>query len=155
MTEPAGPADRIEDHLRRYGSEMSRVVDVFARRNRMSAHDVHGLALVVNAERQGTPATPRDLQRALTLTSGAVTGLVDRLVRVGHVRRQPDADDRRRVRLHSDESGRRLGREFFGPLAARTDRIMAARSPAELAVIEAFLAEIVDAAVDYRQELDR
>lgn len=155
MSGPAGPADRIEDHLRRYGSEMSRVVDIFARRNRMPAHDVHGLALVVNAERQGAPATPGDLQRALTLTSGAVTGLVDRLVRAGHVRRRPDADDRRRVRLHSDEPGRRLGREFFGPLAARTDRITAARTPAELAVIEAFLAEVVDAAVDYREELER
>jgi DNA-binding MarR family transcriptional regulator len=155
VTEHPGPAGRIEDHLRRYGSEMSRVVDIFARRNRMPAHDVHGLALVVNAERQGTPATPRDLQRALTLTSGAVTGLIDRLVRAGHVRRQADADDRRRVRLHSDEAGRRLGREFFGPLATRTDRIMAARSPAELAVIEAFLAEVVDAAVEYRQELER
>ena len=64
-------------------------------------------------------------------------------------------DDRRRVRLHSDEAGRRLGREFFGPLAVRTNRIMATRSPAELAVIETFLAEIVDAAVDYRQELER
>ena len=63
------------------------MVDIFARRNRMPPHDVHGLALIINAERQGTPATPGDLQRALTLTSGAVTGLVDRLVRAGHVRR--------------------------------------------------------------------
>ena len=31
---------------------------------------------------------------------------------------------------------------------------MAARSPAELAVIESFLAEIVDAAIDYRRELE-
>ncbi len=151
MTDLTG---RIEDHLRRYGSEMSRVADIFARRNRMPPHDVHGLALIVSAERQGTPATPGDLQRALTLTSGAVTGLVDRLVRAGHARRQADARDRRRVRLHSDEAGRRLGRAFFGPLAARTDRIMAARSPAELAVIESFLAEIVDAAIDYRRELE-
>lgn len=146
--------DRITDHLRRYGSEMSRVVDIFARRNRMPAHDVHGLALIVNAERQGNPATPGDLQRALTLTSGAVTGLVDRLVAAGHARREADTVDRRRVRLHSGEAGRRLGRAFFGPLGARTDPIMAARSPAELAVIESFLAEIVDAAIDYRQELE-
>ena len=95
----------------------------------MPAHDVHGLALVVNAERQGTPATPGDLQRALTVTSGAVTGLVDRLVRAGHLRREPDPDDRRRIRLRSDQAGRRLGREFFGPLGARTDRIMAAAPP--------------------------
>jgi hypothetical protein len=32
---------------------------------------------------------------------------------------------------------------------------MATRSPAELTVIETFLAEIVDAATDYRQELER
>lgn len=145
--------DRITDHLRRYGSEMSRVVDIFARRNRMPAHDVHALTVIVNAERQGAPATPGDLQRALTLTSGAVTGLVDRLVRAGHVRRQPDERDRRRVRLHSGEAGRRLGQQFFGPLGERTDRIMAARSPAELAVIESFLAEVVGATVSYRRDL--
>jgi DNA-binding MarR family transcriptional regulator len=146
---------RVEDHLRRYGAETARIVEVFARRHRLSRHDVHGLVLIMNAERVGEPCTAGDLQRALTLTSGAVTGVIDRLVRAGHVRREIDTADRRRVRLRTDEPGRLLGREFFGPLARRTDPIMARRSAAELAVIERFLAETVRATAAYRDELER
>jgi DNA-binding MarR family transcriptional regulator len=156
--EPPGrdaSTDRIEDHLRRYGAEISRVVDIFARRHRMTPHDVHGLVVIMNAQRQGNPATPGELQRALTLTSGAVTGVIDRLARAGHVRREADPDDRRRTRLYCDDEGQRLGREFFGPLARRTRPITDGRSAAELAVVERFLGDIVAATVDYREELER
>ena len=157
LAEPPGrgaSTERIEDHLRRYGAEISRVVDIFARRHRMPPHDVLGLVVIMNAERQGSPATPGDLQRALTLTSGAVTGVIDRLARAGHVRREADPDDRRRTRLHCDDEGQRLGREFFGPLARRTRPITDGRSAAELAVVERFLADIVSATIDYREELE-
>jgi DNA-binding MarR family transcriptional regulator len=148
-------AARVEDHLRRYGAETARIVEIFARRHRLSPYDVHALVLIMNAERAGEPCTAGDLQRALTLTSGAVTGVIDRLARAGHVRRETDTADRRRVRLRTDEPGRQLGREFFGPLARRTDPIMAGRSAAELAAIERFLAETVRATAEYRDELER
>ena len=73
----------VVDHLRRYGAEASRVVDVFAKTHGMHPTDLQALVLVLNGERQGQPATPGVLRQVLNLTSGAVTGTVDRLVRAG------------------------------------------------------------------------
>jgi len=43
------------------------------------------------------PATPGWLAEQTGLTTGAVTGMIDRLERAGYVSREPDPDDRRRV----------------------------------------------------------
>src|SRR5687768_2886836 len=46
------------------------------------------------------PLTAGELARHLGLTSGAVTGLIDRLEAGGWVRRERDPSDRRRVYVH-------------------------------------------------------
>jgi len=43
------------------------------------------------------PGTPGWLAQMTGLTTGAVTGMIDRLERAGYVRREPDPADRRRV----------------------------------------------------------
>ena len=57
----------------------------------------------------GQPVTPGELARVTNLTTGAVTGVLDRLEQAGYVRREHDADDRRRIivrpvleRIHRD-----------------------------------------------------
>jgi DNA-binding MarR family transcriptional regulator len=45
------------------------------------------------------PISAGDLARASGLTTGAITGLVDRLERAGLARRKADASDRRKVML--------------------------------------------------------
>ncbi len=144
----------VVDHLRRYGAEASRVVDVFAKTHGMHRTDLQALVLVLNAERQGEPATPGALRQVLNLTSGAVTGTVDRLVRAGHVRRVPDANDRRQVRLHQAEAGQRLGREFFGPLGARVEASMARYDEQQLELIEDFMATMAEAMAEHRRSLE-
>ena len=51
--------------------------------------------------------TMGELARALHVTLGAATGLVDRLLQQGLVARLPDPRDRRLVRLQLTEAGRR------------------------------------------------
>lgn len=51
---------------------------------------------------RGGPQTAGQLGTALSLTSGAVTGVVDRLVKHGLARREADAADRRRVLVAAD-----------------------------------------------------
>ena len=46
---------------------------------------------------QNGPLTPTDLARRLGLTTAATTTVVDRLIAVGHVTREPHATDRRAV----------------------------------------------------------
>lgn len=146
---------RIENSLRSYGAESARVVDVFSETHAMHPTDMQALVIILNSEREGTPATPSLLRTRLGLTSGAVTGVVDRLVRSGHVRREADPDDRRVVRLRHDESGLTLARRFFGPLADRTHAVLDDHSIAELRLVESFLARVSAAMADYRAELDR
>ncbi len=141
---------RIEDHLRRYGSEAERVIEVFAKTHAMHHNDLRALVLIMNAERQGAPATPSDLSRDLDLTSGAVTGTVDRLVQAGHVRREPDPRDRRQVRLHRAAPGQALAFEFFAPLGRLGDAVMDRFDVDQLAVIEEFMAGMVEAMITHR-----
>ena len=145
---------RISDHLRRYGAESSRVGDTFAKLHTMHPTDLQALVLILDAERAGVPATPGVLRQELNLTSGAVTGAVDRLVRAGHVRREPDPDDRRQVRLHQASPGAQLGEEFFGPLAQRIEARMSSYDRHELAVIEGFMAAMADAMAQHRRWLE-
>lgn len=51
---------------------------------------------------RGGPQTAGQLGTALSLTSGAVTGVVDRLVKRGLAKRETDAGDRRRVLVVAD-----------------------------------------------------
>lgn len=156
--EPGTMADlreRIGRHLRRYGAESSRIIEVFAKTHAMHPTDLQALVVIVNAQTEGTPATPGTLGRTLGITSGAVTGAIDRLVAAGHVTRKPDEHDRRQTRLHWQGPAMALAYEFFGPLGERTDPILARFAPAELEVIEQFLAAVADSTADYRAELER
>lgn len=142
--------DRIEDHLRRYGAEAERVIEVFAKTHAMHQTDLRALVVIMNAERQGSPATPGDLRRELDLTSGAVTGTVDRLVQAGHVRREPDPRDRRQVRLHRDAPGQALARQFFAPLGQLGDAVMERFDVDQLRVIEDFMGAMSEAMARHR-----
>lgn len=60
--------------------------------------------------REATP-TLGYIARQLMVTPAVVTGIVDRLERRGFVRRTPDPEDRRVVRLSLTEAGRRVSLE--------------------------------------------
>ncbi|MCE3552933.1 MarR family transcriptional regulator [Pseudonocardia sp. RS11V-5] len=98
------------------GAGVERVVEVIAGRRRMRSTEVHALVVIAAAEAGGVPATPGDLAQPLRLTTGAITGIVDRLVRCGHVRRAPDRADRRRIRLGCREAGRDVAAELLETL---------------------------------------
>jgi DNA-binding MarR family transcriptional regulator len=111
----------------------------FARRNRLHPTDLRALVHLLDADRGGTTASPGWLAEQLRLDSSSVTALVDRLERRGHVRRERDPADRRRVRLVVEEQAVALGWSFFGPLIA--DVVGAAQefTASETAVVERFL----------------
>lgn len=155
MEEPVAELrERIEDHLRRYGAESSRIIDLFAKTHALHPTDFQALVAILNAQRQGTPATPGVLGRVLGITSGAVTGTIDRLVAAGHVTRSPDEHDRRQTRLHWQGPAMDLAFQFFGPLGVRTEPLMERYSEAELRIIEGFLAEMAEVMAGYRADLE-
>lgn len=105
----------------------------------------YGLALsdfdvVATLRRSGAPfeLSPKQLSATLMLTSGGLTGRLDKLERAGLVRRLPDPNDRRGLRIQLTDEGKRVADESV------TDEIVA-------------LAQVLDSALSQRErnELDR
>src|SRR4051795_9412342 len=61
------------------------------------------------------------------LTAGAVTGVIDRLERVGYARRVPDAADRRRVTVEVTPAFYRSAEPIWGPMAADWQLLLSKR----------------------------
>jgi len=80
-------------------------------------------------------ATAGELAEITGLTTGAVTGVIDRLVQAGFVRRDADPDDRRRVIVRAvPERGRTVG-ELFQPMQQAIERLYDRYTDEELAVL--------------------
>ena len=85
------------------------------------------------------PITAGEIGAHLGLTSGAVTGLVDRLEAGGWVRRERDPHDRRRVIVHlSTERGDELWR-VYQPLAEAIERYRDRLDARDLRTVVEFL----------------
>ena len=65
-------------------------------------------------------ATPKELAEATGLSTGAITGIVDRLERAGYARREPNPADRRSVIVRPCNS-ERLARESLPIFASLTE----------------------------------
>lgn len=79
------------------------------------------------------------------LSTGAVTGVIDRLERAGFARRVRDPADRRKVLV--EVSTRRLSEhpEAFGGLAEVLERVLSHYSTEQLATVERYSTELIDA----------
>lgn len=86
------------------------------------------------------PVTAGRLAELTGLTTGAITGIVDRLERAGHVRRETDPRDRRRVIVHlRPEQGLAEIAPLYVPLAAAMAEVISEFSDEELATLVRFL----------------
>ena len=75
------------------------------------------------------------------LSTGAVTTLLDRLERVGYVRRVRDTVDRRRVLVEMTDEVRARAGKIWGPIAAEAADLYADKSDAELVFLRDFLVQ--------------
>lgn len=90
------------------------------------------------------PMTAGQLAELTGLTTGAITGVVDRLEAAGFVQRQNDPSDRRRVIIRPDvkKAEREIG-PLFESIARATDELASRYSERELALINQFVAECI------------
>jgi DNA-binding MarR family transcriptional regulator len=95
------------------------------------------------------PMTAGAIAEHTGLTSGAVTGLIDRLRTAGYVDRAVDPSDRRRVlvSLRPDTKLDQVKPKVFGPLGADMAAVTARYQPDELRVIADFLSRTTDVLV--------
>ncbi|MEV0534880.1 MarR family winged helix-turn-helix transcriptional regulator [Kitasatospora sp. NPDC050463] len=156
---PAAPAPSDTPALGRLlqdlASEMNLLGHGFAAVGGLHATDVQAPLAVMRAapDRTGGQGgiTPGRLGEELALTSGAVTAVLDRLERAGHVRRTRDAADRRQVLVRYLPGAGRMVAEWFAPVARRTEVVRGEFTPAELAAVARFLGRMTGELADLRR----
>lgn len=93
----------------------------------------------------GQPYGMGELGAALRLAKSSLTGLVDRTERNGLVRRDPDPQDQRAVRVALTARGSRLAAEFYAETCRRVERLAAGLDPAEREALAGLLGRVVQA----------
>ncbi|HWA01026.1 MAG TPA: MarR family transcriptional regulator, partial [Caulobacterales bacterium] len=91
-------------------------------------------------------ATPGQLAKLSGFTTGAITGIVDRLERAGYAKREPNPNDRRSllVRPLQQEKVRAALFPAFQSLSQSMVELASRFSPEELAAIHRYLAETTE-----------
>lgn len=98
------------------------------------------LAELARADRRGF--TFVELSRLLVVTSGNLTGIVDRLERQHLVRRRPDPHDRRVVRLRLTRKGRAMTRQMLPAHARDMRQVMSFMPRKAMARLERLLGDL-------------
>jgi DNA-binding MarR family transcriptional regulator len=88
-------------------------------------------------------ANPSDLAQSSLITTGAMTARLDRLERAGLIRRQPDAEDRRAVRVHLTKRGERLAEQALDAVIAADKEFLEPLSERRRASVAAWLKQLL------------
>ncbi|MEU4651228.1 MarR family winged helix-turn-helix transcriptional regulator [Nocardia fluminea] len=133
---------RLAAGLMDYGASFTELGRRFAETLGVHSTDAFALMEIAAAEQAAEPLSPALLSKRITLTSGAMTTLLNRLEQAGYVTRSREHTDRRVVTLRCSEHARELADEFFRPINAEQDAILAEYEPAQLAQFEGLLARL-------------
>ncbi|GAA3076589.1 MarR family transcriptional regulator [Streptosporangium carneum] len=83
----------------------------------------------------GGPISAGELAERANLTTGAVTGVLNRLEQAGYAHRQADPSDRRRVRVVADASAATRVAAVYEPFYRRLFELFADYTPDEIGVL--------------------
>lgn len=144
----------IADDVRAMTAESDQIGSHFAGRHHVTANDFRALLHVMVAETSGTPLTAGELRARMGMSGAAITYLVERMITSGHMHRDSDPTDRRKVILRVAEGGRKVARGFFTPLADHTHRALAALPDDDLLTAHRTFSVLIDAMRAFRKELD-
>ncbi|MBT1192943.1 transcriptional regulator, MarR family [Rhodococcoides kroppenstedtii] len=144
---------RIASDMRAMTAESDRLGRVFGAQHSLSANDFRALLHIMVADVSGRPVSPGELGSVLGLSSAAMTYLVERMITSGHIRREPDTRDRRRVILRYDEPGMEVAREFFGPLGVHVRDAMADLPDTDLDAAHRVFGALTAAMAAYHREI--
>lgn len=93
----------------------------------------------VDILREKGPITAGELSKLTGLTTGSVTALIDRLEKIGYVRRQSDPSDRRRVIIVPEYEQKEEVSNTYHPLHTAMVKLASSYNPEELELITQFL----------------
>jgi DNA-binding MarR family transcriptional regulator len=119
--------DELVELFRESGNQDSAIDNVAAERLGVNRTDLHCLNIIED----GGGLTAGELAAEAGLTTGAVTGVIDRLERVGYARRVADPSDRRRVNLEVTPRFYSRAAKIWGPLRRDWGAVLSNRFTAE------------------------
>ncbi|MDN0199438.1 MarR family transcriptional regulator [Streptomyces sp. S.PNR 29] len=96
--------------------------------------------------------TAGDLAARAHVTTGAVTGILNRLEAAGYIARRPDPTDRRRVRVAAEPAAVARVQAVYAPYYARLAELFADYSPEEVAVLNDWFTRAGRLAAGYLEE---
>jgi DNA-binding MarR family transcriptional regulator len=105
--------DELVHEFRVSGNQDSAFDNLAAERLGLNQTDLHCINIIENAGGIGAG----ELAKQAGLTTGAVTGVIDRLERAGYARRAP-GEDRRRVKVEVTPEWYGRAAKIWGPLRA-------------------------------------
>jgi DNA-binding MarR family transcriptional regulator len=94
---------------------------------------------VIDNLRSSGPMTPSRLGRAVGLTSGGLSIALERLERIGYIRRSPHPEDRRSVVVEATDAVVPFETAVFGALGKRMNRLLTGYTDEELRTIKHYL----------------
>jgi DNA-binding MarR family transcriptional regulator len=139
---PSSQALRFVGAVRELATAVDRYEETAARALGLARSDVRALNLL-----EAGPVAAGELGEHLRLTSGSVTGLIDRLEAAGYVTREPDQADRRRVLVRLEPAAYAAFARVYAPCGAAV-RAVGDQLGADVVTAVAAALEATAAAVD-------
>jgi len=144
---------QISADLRVMAAESDQIGRLFATAHDVRPTDFRALLYVMVAETAGEPITSGELRQRMGLSGAAITYLVDRMTASGHIMRESDPADRRKVVLRYSGSGLETARAFFMPLGMHTRAAMADLPDDDLAAARRVFTVLIEGMRRYQDEL--
>ncbi len=142
----ARPAVReVSSRLRTMSSATQGYADRVSRHLDVHRTDLSAMSVIAQSAARGRSTSAGELARRLLMSPAAVTALVDRLERAGHVRRERDERDRRRVVLGLTGYAGEVSGVMFQPLARHLRAALSAYSDEELDLVARVLDDAIAA----------
>ena len=126
--------------LRRFALHRDRWIDALCRHVGVSRSDYDALEAL---DEHGS-LTPGELGTLLSLTSGSVTALIDRLERLGWASRNGHPEDRRKVVVTLTQRAWQVGQDELEAYLEAVDAAARQLSNDERAVVVGFLEDLID-----------
>lgn len=145
---------QIAHDIRALGAGSDRITRFFANQHKVSSNDLDALLHIITSESAGSALSSGELRERLGVSGAAITYLVDRMISSGHIRRESDPSDRRKVILRFSDHGLAVAREFFGPLGVHTRNAMAELPDEDLAAAHRVFEALSTAMNAYRSDLE-
>lgn len=129
--------DKLGDAIEANGNINVLLVHAIAQHVGLSAAEFECAGLI---QTHG-PMTAGELAKRCHITTGGMTGMIDRLERHGFVRREADPNDRRRVlvRAIENEEARKVVQKLYDPLQKSFNKLIAGYTDDQLAFILDFM----------------